>query len=97
MSLIGEEVYFQISQAISLFVGCVLLAIGLSGYFGVFLQPIAEISFLIKPMGFESHHDQIYWGALALTGMWLIVFLWVRYAAIVAIGLIAFKWAVLAY
>ena len=78
-----------------MFVGCVLLAIGLSGYFEVFLQPIAEISFLIEPMGFGAHYDQLYWIILTGVGMWLILFLWVRLAAITAIGLIALKWVIL--
>lgn len=79
----------------SIFVGCLLTAIGLSGYFGVFLHPIAEISFLIEPMGLGPNHDRLYWNILMIVGMWLILCFWVRLAAIVAIGLIAFKSAVL--
>lgn len=78
-----------------IFVGCLLLAIGLSGYFGVFSQPIAEISFLIEPMGFGLYYDQLYWLTLAFVGAWLIIFLWVRPAAISAICPIGFKWAIL--
>lgn len=89
-----EDFVFQVSQAICMFVGCVLLTIGLSGSFGVFLQPISEISFLIEPMGFGAHHDQVYWYGLALGGAWLVLFFWVRAAALFAIGLIGFKWAV---
>lgn len=78
-----------------MFVGCVLLAIGLSGSFGVFLQPISEISFLIEPMGFGAYYDQVYWFVLALSGAWLVLFFWVRLAALFAIGVIGIKWAVL--
>lgn len=92
---IYENFYSQVSQALSLFVGILLLVIGLSGSFGVFLQPIGEISFLIEPMGLGPYYDRLYWNALAFVGAWLVLFFWVRLAAVAAIALIAFKWAVL--
>lgn len=79
----------------AIFVGYLLLVIGLSGYFDVVLQPIAEISFLLEPMGLGPYYDQLYWITLAVVGVWLIFFFWARPAAIIAIGLIALKWAVL--
>ena len=90
-----RELSSQVSKGISLFVGFLLLAIGVSGSLGVFLQPIAEISFLIEPMGFGPYYDQLYWKMLTVVGIWLILFFWARLAAISAIWLIAFKWAVL--
>ena len=78
-----------------MFVGCLLLAVGLSCSFQVFLQPIAEISFLIEPMGFDPYYDKVYCNSLAVIGIWLVLFFWVRLAAIAAIGLIAFKWGIL--
>jgi len=59
------------------------------------LQPIGEISFLIEPMGFGPYYDRLYWNVLAFVGAWLVLFFWVRLAAVAAIALIAFKWAVL--
>lgn len=90
-----QKFYYQVSQGISIFVGCVLLTIGLSGIFGVFLQPIAEISFLIEPMGLGPDHDRIYWNALTIVGFWLVLFFYARLAALTAIILIGFKWLVL--
>jgi hypothetical protein len=84
---IFDNFYFEVSQTVSMFVGCLLSAIGLCGYFGVFLQPIAEISFLIEPSGLGPYVDRLYWIILAV--------LWPRLAALIAIGLIALKWAVL--
>jgi hypothetical protein len=78
-----------------MFVGCVLLTIGLSGLFGVFLQPIAEISFLLEPMGFGPYYDRLYWNGLTVVGFWLVLFFYARLAALTAICLIGFKWAVL--
>lgn len=78
-----------------MFVGCVLLTIGLCGAFGIFLQPIAEISFLLEPMGLGADYDRLYGNALAAVGFWLAMFFYVRLAALSAIGLIGFKWAVL--
>ncbi|WP_131824978.1 hypothetical protein [Yoonia rosea] len=89
--------YFILSQAISLFVGAVFLTIGLSGSFGIFLEPISEISFLIEPLGFGAYYDHLYWNLLTAAGVWLILFLWVRAAAVFSIGLIVFKWAVIEY
>lgn len=78
-----------------MFVGSVLLTIGLSGLFGVFLQPIAEISFLLEPMGFSPYYDRLYWYALTVVGSWLVLFFYARLAALTAICLIGFKWVVL--
>jgi hypothetical protein len=91
----SEGFLFQLSQVVSMFVGCVFLTIGLCGLFGVLIRPIAEISFLIEPLGTGPYHDQLYWNAMIFVGVWLILFLWVRLAAIAAIVLIAFKWAVI--
>jgi hypothetical protein len=92
---IYKKLPFQVSYAVSMFVGCLLLIIGLCGSFGVFLQPIEEISFLIKPTGLGPYFDRLYWNILAIDGVWLILFFWARLAAIVAIVLIVFKWAIL--
>ncbi|PXW70857.1 hypothetical protein C7964_102757 [Loktanella sp. PT4BL] len=92
-----EKVTFMLSQAITMFVGAVFLTIGLSGIFGVFLRPISEISFLIEPMGLGAYYDQLYWSVLTATGVWLIMFFWVKQAALFSIGLILFKWAMIKY
>ncbi len=94
---IYEKMSFMLSQAIAMFVGAVLLTIGLSGVFGVFLQPISEISFLIEPMGFGAYYDHLYWNLLTAAGLWLILFFWVRPAAVFSILLLAFKWAMIEY
>ncbi|KQB97600.1 hypothetical protein AL073_01225 [Loktanella sp. 1ANDIMAR09] len=94
---IYEKMSFMLSQAISMFVGAVFLTIGLSGSFGVFLQPISEISFLIEPMGFGAYYDYLYWNCLTAAGLWLILFFWVRPAAVFSIGLIVFKWAMMKF
>ena len=41
--------------------------------------------------------DRIYWIAMGLVGVWLILYFWVRPAAICAITLIIFKWLALNY
>jgi len=46
-------------------------------------------------MGFGPYYDRLYWNVLAFVGAWLVLFFWVRLAAVAAIALIAFKWAVL--
>lgn len=93
MRALSEKFRYQVSQGIAMFVGCVLLTIGLSGLFGVFLQPIAEISFLLEPMGFSPYYEQLYLYALTVVGSWLVLFFYARLAALTAICLIGFKWA----
>ena len=95
MPSIYDGIYYQVSQAISMFVGCLLLVIGLCGTFGIYLQPIAEISFLIEPMGLGAYYDRLYWNGMIIIGMWLVLFFWARAAAICAIGLITLKFMVL--
>lgn len=93
MRFASEKILFQISQFASIFVGSLLFIIGLCGTFGVFIRPIAEISFLIEPLGLAPHYDELYWYACIFVGVWLVLFLWIRIAAIAAIALIIFKGA----
>ena len=90
-----KELQYQISQVIATLVGLVLVTIGLSGALDVALYPIQEISFLLEPMTQSPFYDRLYWITLATVGLWLVVLIWARPAALAAIILIAFKWAVL--
>jgi hypothetical protein len=81
-------------QGISTFVGCVLLAIGLSGILGLPLYPISAISYLAEPSGVSDSFDRQYCFALAFVGFWLVLFFFVRFAALAGIVLIVGKWAI---
>jgi hypothetical protein len=48
-------------------------------------------------MGWGADFDELYWNGLAIVGLWLVVFFYVRLAALAAISLIGFKWAILQY
>lgn len=72
-----------------------LFAIGLTGVMGTDLHPIASISFLTKPTELGVELDQLYWSGLALIGIWLVLFVGVRLAAVAAILLVAAKWTIL--
>lgn len=89
------QLRFYISQGAATLAGCVLFAIGLTGVIGTDLHPIASISFLTKPTELGVELDQLYWSGLAVIGIWLVLFINVRLAAIAAIVLIAAKWAIL--
>jgi len=82
-------------QGLSTFVGCVLLAIGLAGILGMPLYPISAISYLMEPSGISASFDLQYWIALAFVGFWLVLFYFVRFAALAGIVLILGKWAIL--
>lgn len=90
-----QTVFFQLSQTASFFVGCVLFVIGLTSSMGLVPQPISELSFLTLPTDMAPKYDQFYWNTLTLVGVWLVLFVYVRLAAIAAIALISVKIALL--
>ena len=90
-----QNIFFRLSQTASIFVGCVLFIIGLTSSMGVVLQPISELSFLTTPTDMAPKYDQLYWNTLTLVGIWLVIFVYVRLAAIAAIALISVKFSFL--
>jgi hypothetical protein len=92
--LIKLKIY--ISQIAATLVGCVLLAIGASGAIGADLYPIDSISFLVRPTALGAYFDHRYWVALSAVGLWLVLFVFPRAAAISALILILVKWPILA-
>lgn len=86
---------FYVAQGASTFVGCVLFAIGLAGMAAVPLYPIDSISFLVQPTGLGPAFDQYYWIASMVVGLWLVLFVFARLAALAGIILIVGKWAIL--
>ncbi len=90
-----NQVRFLVSQAIATLVGCVLLAIGVSGALGTELEPIASISFLVEHTKLGPQFNHYYWVSLAIVGGWLVVFVFVRLAASIAIFMIISKWLII--
>ena len=90
-----SKLFRFVSQVSATFVGCVLFAIGVSGIFGLEIRPIEPISFIAQPTELGSSFDKNYWYLLALVGVWLILFSFVRAAALVALVLIVGKWLIL--
>jgi len=90
-----EKIKTLMAQTAATLAGAVLLAIGLSGRMGLPLYPVDNISFLMQPMPLSAAINHIYWTTLAIVGIWLILYVFVRLAAAVALALIGIKWAVL--
>lgn len=84
-----------IAQGAATFVGCVLFSIGLAGLVGAPLYPIDSISYLVKPTALGPDFDLQYWMVSMVVGLWLVLFVWARFAAIAGIVLIVGKWAIL--
>lgn len=95
MRSIFDEFRFQISQAASFVVGAVFCAVGISSASGFVLKPAEQISFLLEPLGLNPIYDEVYWYGLTIVGIWLIMFYQFRLAAIMAVGLMSLKWAVM--
>lgn len=90
-----EKFRLYFVQSAAALAGIVLFAIGLSGRMEAPLYPVAELSFLAQPMPVSDAVNHYYWTLLLLVGVWLMLCMAVRWAAVVALGLIGFKWAVL--
>ncbi len=89
------ELKIYTSQIAATLVGCVLLAIGASGAVGAHLYPMESISFLVRPTELGAAFDHRYWVALSAVGLWLVLFVFPRSAAIAALILILVKWSIL--
>lgn len=75
--------------------GLTFFAIGFAGYFGAQIDPISQITFLILPTELGAVFDRWYWFILGATGVWLVTFMFVRLAAVVALILVFAKFAIL--
>lgn len=89
------QLTFMISQGAATLVGCALFTVGFSGVAGMVLYPIDTVSFLALPSGLGVAFDQKYWALLGVVGVWLVLFVAPRLAAITAGLLIGAKWIVL--
>ena len=93
--LATAQIRHYISQTFASLVGCVLFIIGIIGIMGGNLYPVQSISFLARGTEQGAKFDQLYWAALILVGIWLILFVYARLAAGTAIILILTKGAIL--
>jgi hypothetical protein len=90
-----EKIKVLFAQSAATLCGVVLFAIGFCGRMGIPLYPVQNISFLTQPMPLSATINNAYWTALAIVGIWLTLYFFVRLAAALALALIGFKWAVL--
>ena len=75
--------------------GLILCAISFIGIYNVPADPIASLTILLEPSGFGPLFDANYFKGLMIIGFWLILFVWVRAAAGVALAMVLFKMIVI--
>lgn len=59
------------------------------------MTPMQDLSFLLQPTEFGAQFDRAYALTLMCSGIWLILFVWARVAAIAALLLIVAKYAIM--
>lgn len=81
----------SLSFAASAISGLVLLGIGFIGLTGMPARPIEQLTILLEPTGYGHKVDTAYLIAISITGGWLVLFVWARLAATMAMFLVLSK------
>lgn len=81
----------SLSFAASAISGLVFFGIGFIGLTGMPAHPIEQLTVLLEPTGYGHKVDTAYLVAISITGAWLILFIWARLAATIAMILVLSK------
>lgn len=71
--------------------GLLLFCIGVIGLSGMPFVENPLITSLLQPLGQSERVDQTYYFALILVGVWLVLYIQARFAALVALALVFAK------
>lgn len=71
--------------------GLLLFCIGLIGISGATFALSPAVTVLLQPLGYGDRYDLFYYIAMIVLGVWLVLYLYARLAAILALALILAK------
>ncbi|PRY79749.1 hypothetical protein CLV80_102395 [Yoonia maritima] len=84
-----------LSSLVSSIAGLILFCIGAIGLSGVTVNPSPSITVLLSPMGYGDHVDSLYYWGIVFLGFWLVLYVFVRPAALTALAMVLGKSLVL--
>ncbi|WP_439156240.1 hypothetical protein [Yoonia sp.] len=80
-----------LSFAASTISGLLLCGIGLIGLTDMPARPVSQLTVLLEPTGFGKKADTAYLAAISFVGVWLVLSVWARLAAMAGMVLILSK------